>query len=149
MLCDQNKNKFMGLSYMAQAQNVKLVFKSRYRNWKDIGWKKERWEKEKERIKQINHVQDELVKLEVSGVMERLKVRRARITFLGIFLREKAQWEDGKVFIDRDPDIFRLVITCLTGKFYFNNLKELNVIIFHKLILTMEDTGHQKLMNMR
>ena len=73
------------------------------------------WEKEKERISQIQQI-SEIVKLNVGGHKD-IDVRKSTLTqvkgsaleamFSG---RHQLQTVDGRVFIDRDPGTFKMVI---------------------------------------
>ena len=84
-----------------------------------IEQEKGRWEQEKVRIAQINHIQDEIVELDISGIFQ-MKVRRSLLasvpgsTLDAMFSgRHQLKKEDGKVFIDRNPDVFRMMIDFL------------------------------------
>lgn len=87
---------------------------------KQIQKEKEAWNKEKEQVQSINSISDEIVQLNVSGVTNGFTVRKSLLcskhgsSLQAMFSgRHSLNKIDGKIFMDRDPDVFRLLISYL------------------------------------
>ena len=92
---------------------------------------KEKWENYKNKIQQINALKDDIVELNVSGVTDGFTVTRSLMkSFPGSYLDAMfsgnfpLQRTNGKIFINRDPVIFRLIIQYLRNNIHPMKLDE-------------------------
>ena len=71
-------------------------------------------------IENINHISDEIIDLDVSGVTAGFRVRRSLLcqvpgsALAAMFSgRHELKKVNGKIFLDRDPEVFKLVVSYL------------------------------------
>ena len=95
----------------------------------------ENWEKEKERIGEIQPISD-IVLLNVGG-NKKMEVRKSTLTTVkgsaldALFSgRHELQMRDDRVFIDRDPQAFKMVIEFIRNHGNLNELLQNNMSTF-------------------
>ena len=98
---------------------------------KELNAEKQKWEEEKARVRQINSIQNDIIDLNVSGITEGFTVTKSLMrTFPGSYLDTMfsgsfaLQYKEEKIFVNRDPQIFRMIIQFLRTNIHPTNLDE-------------------------
>jgi len=95
---------------------------------------RELWEAEKKQIQKISRPEDEIIDLDVGGMTEGFRVRKSLLTSVpGSALeamfsgRHELKKMNGRVFVDRDPDVFKMVISYLRNGKRIHAIQDLSI----------------------
>ena len=139
----ENSHQQDHLTFQAQKADLQLA-KTQFLNDKIA------WETEIKMVRNISSEDDEIVQLNVSGVTEGFVVRKSLLCsvknsaleamFSG---RHKLKTIDGKIFVDRDTDVFRMVISYLRNNQQYPKIEDqkLNKLFYMELEFWGLDTS--------